>query len=81
MPRKEGECYIMAECTISLISVRKVLKCVRKRNELAKQQDVNRNAIIMYIFALRIDHTKEKQIIDEAKRHGVILQINFEESM
>ncbi|KAE9546468.1 hypothetical protein FO519_010320, partial [Halicephalobus sp. NKZ332] len=80
MPCKKGECYIMAECTVSLISIGKVLKCVRKRNELAKKQHVDRNEIIVYIFALRIDHTKEQQILDEAKKHGVILRITLEES-
>uniref|UniRef100_A0A914DEZ7 Uncharacterized protein n=1 Tax=Acrobeloides nanus TaxID=290746 RepID=A0A914DEZ7_9BILA len=78
-PYKKDDNHIMAECT-ALISAAKVLKCVRKRNELAKKLQVNRNEIIVYIFALRIDQTKENQIIDEAKKHGVRLQISVKQS-
>jgi hypothetical protein len=65
----------MAECTIALIDLSKITKCVLKRDELGKLKGVRIEDVLTYIFALRIEAGKEKELREEVKRHGIKLRV------
>uniref|UniRef100_A0A915CTV6 Uncharacterized protein n=1 Tax=Ditylenchus dipsaci TaxID=166011 RepID=A0A915CTV6_9BILA len=67
--------YVLIECTLALMSLDKLNKCVRKRKAIANQFKIPIQSIRAYIMCMRIDPVKEQDLREHARGQDIIIRI------
>uniref|UniRef100_A0A915DYS3 Uncharacterized protein n=1 Tax=Ditylenchus dipsaci TaxID=166011 RepID=A0A915DYS3_9BILA len=67
--------YVLIECTLALMSLDKLNKCVRKRKAIANQFKIPIQSIRAYIMCMRIDPVKEQDLREHARDKDIIIRI------
>lgn len=71
---QEHRRFIMAECTLVLDNEDKIMRCVRKKKNMAEYLRLEPEDILTYLITVRIPKEVRAKIIDKIEEVGLTLE-------